>query len=210
MPAMQSRARFAWPGKTGRTSECPAARRLAAVSTRAPSRTSPHDPAHPRKRTARRRPAPVKQLPPPKSNDLLEGFCPEPSQEEQIAVNSNGLMLFLRLADIEWMETADTGVKLRIGKQTHRLRDTLEALAAKLPPGRFLRISRSTLVNIEHLKGVQRMFFDEYEVVLRNGARLILTRAYCENLHQIGLSFSASVAPLTSSRLTLGNPASNC
>jgi hypothetical protein len=46
--------------------------------------------------------------------------------------------------------------------------------------------------------------------VLRNGARLILTRAYCENLHQIGLSFSASVAPLTSSRLTLGNPASNC
>jgi two-component system LytT family response regulator len=141
---------------------------------------------------------------------LLEGFCPEPSQEEQIAVNSNGLMLFLRLADIEWMETADNCVKLRVGKQTHRLRDTLAVVAAKLPPGRFLRISRSTLVNVEHIMGVQRMFFDEYEVLLRNGAQLPLTRAYCENLHQIGLSFSASVAPLTSSRLTLGNPASNC
>jgi two-component system LytT family response regulator len=108
------------------------------------------------------------------------------------------------------MEAADNCVKLHIGKQTHRLRDTLAVVAAKLPPGRFLRISRSTLVNVEHIMGVQRMFFDEYEVVLRNGARLILTRAYCENLHQIGLSFSASVAPLTSSRLTLGNPASNC
>jgi hypothetical protein len=137
---------------------------------------------------------------------LLEGFCPEPSQEEQIAVNSNGLMLFLRLADIEWMETADTGVKLRIGKQTHRLRDTLEALAAKLPPGRFLRISRSTLVNIEHIKGVQRMFFDEYEVVLRNGARLTLTRAYLENLRQIGLSLPALTRLRGLEGVTLRNP----
>lgn len=210
MPAMQSRARFAWPGKTGRTSECPAARRLAAASTRAPSRTSPHDLARPRKRTARRRSPPVKRLAPPKPNDLLEGFCPEPSQEEQIAVNSNGLMLFLRLADIEWMETAENCVKLRVGKQTHRLRDTLAVVAAKLPPGRFLRISRSTLVNIEHIKGVQRMFFDEYEVLLRSGARLTLTRAYLENLRQIGLPLPASIPPITSSRFTLGNPASNC
>ncbi len=119
-------------------------------------------------------------------------------------------MLFLRLADIEWMETAENGVKLRVGKQTHQLRDTLAAVVAKLPPGRFLRISRSTLVNIEHILGVQRMFFDEYEVLLSNGARLSLTRAYHENLRQIGLPLSASIAALTSSRITLGNPASNC
>jgi two-component system LytT family response regulator len=140
---------------------------------------------------------------------LLEGFCPEPSEEEQIAVNANGLMLFLRLADVEWMETADNCVKLRVGKQTHRLRDSLAVLAAKLPPGRFLRISRSTLVNIKHIKGVQRMFFDEYEVLLRNGARLTLARAYLENLPQIGLPLPASMAPITSSHLTLGRPASN-
>jgi two-component system LytT family response regulator len=141
---------------------------------------------------------------------LLEGFCPEPSQEEQIAVNSNGLMLFLRLADIEWMETADNCVKLRVGKQTHRLRDTLAVVAAKLPPGRFLRISRSTLVNVEHIMGVQRMFFDEYEVLLRNGARLPLTRAYLENLRQIGLSLPALTPPINRSPFTLGSPASNC
>ncbi len=166
--------------------------------------------ACPGKPIARRRPAPVKRQPPTKPNGLLEGFCHEPSEEEQIAVNSNGLMLFLRLADIEWMETAENGVKLRVGKQTHQLRDTLAAVVAKLPPGRFLRISRSTLVNIEHILGVQRMFFDEYEVLLSNGARLSLTRAYHENLRQIGLPLSASIAALTSSRITLGNPASNC
>lgn len=209
MPAMQSRARFAWRGKTGRTGGCQAARQLAAASTRAASRISPHHTARPRKRTARRHSAPAEGLAPPKPNDLLEGFCPEPSEEEQIAVNSNGLMLFLRLADIEWMETADNGVKLRVGKQTHRLRDTFSAVAAKLPPGRFLRISRSTLVNIEHIMGVQRMFFDECEVLLRNSAGLTLTRAYFENLRQIDLSLPASMPPITSSRFTLGSPASN-
>jgi len=140
---------------------------------------------------------------------LLEGFCPEPSQEEQIAVNSNGLMLSLRLADIEWMEAADNCVKLHIGKQTHRLRDTLAVVAAKLPPGLFLRISHSTLVNIEQIQGLQRMFFDEYEVLLRNGTRLTLTRAYRENLRQIGLSLPASIPPIICSRFTLGGPARN-
>jgi two-component system LytT family response regulator len=140
----------------------------------------------------------------------LEGFCPEPNQEEQIAINSNGLMLSLHLAEIEWMEAADNCVKLHVGKQTHRLRDTLAVVAAKLPPGRFLRISRSTLVNIEQIMGLQRMFFDEYEVLLRNGTRLTLTRAYCENLRQIGLSLPTLMPPLICSRLTLGSPASDC
>ena len=210
MLSMQSRARFAWPGKTERAGERLSACRLAAASMRTPNRGSLHDATRPGKRIVRRRRAPVKRPPTTKPNGLLEGFCPEPSQEEQIAVNSNGLMLFLRLADIEWMETADNGVKLRVGKQTHRLGDTLSAVAAKLPPGRFLRISRSTLVNIAHVTGVQRMFFDEYEVLLRNGARLTLMRAYFENLRQIGLPLPASMPPITSSRFTLGSPARNC
>ncbi len=118
-------------------------------------------------------------------------------------------MLSLRLADIGWMESAEEGVKLHVGKHTHRLRDTLAAVAAKLPPGRFLRISRSTMVNIEQIKGLQQMFFDEYEVLLRNGTRLPLTRAYYANLAQIGLSLPTATPPLICSRLTLGRPASN-
>jgi DNA-binding LytR/AlgR family response regulator len=141
---------------------------------------------------------------------LLDGFCPDPSQDEQVAVNPNGLMLSVHLADIEWMEATNDCVKLHVSRHTHRLRDTLAVLAAKLPPGRFLRISRSTLVNIEQIQGLQRMFFDEYEVVLRDGTRLPLTRAYWENLRQIGLPLPASILPTTCSRLTLNGSASSC
>jgi two-component system LytT family response regulator len=141
---------------------------------------------------------------------LLDGFCPDPSLEEQVAVNPNGLMLSVRLADIEWIEAADDCVKLHVGRHTHRLRDTFAVLTAKLPLGRFLRISRSTLVNIEQIQGLQRMFFDEYEVVLKDGTRLPLTRAYWENLRQIGLSLPAATPPAIRDRLTLGGPASSC
>jgi DNA-binding LytR/AlgR family response regulator len=208
MPGMQSRARFARRGNSEPVGECKAARPLAAALVPVPGRISLDDPARFRRRSARRS-APAKQLAPPKANDLLDGFCPEPSQDEQIAVSSNGLMLFLRLADIECMEAADNCVKLRVGKQTHRLRDTLAVVAAKLPPGRFLRISRSTLVNVEHIKGLQMMFFGQYEVLLRNGSRLPLTRAYFENLRLIGIALPDSMPTNTSSGSTLANSASN-
>ncbi len=67
-------------------------------------------------------------------------------------MNSNGQMLFLRLADIEWVHAADWGVELRLGRQTHRLRDTFAAVAAKLPPDRFLCLNPRLLVNIKRLK----------------------------------------------------------
>jgi DNA-binding LytR/AlgR family response regulator len=156
----------------------------------------PHEPTCAPKPKALRRPAPVKRPAPQQPEDLLDGFCPEPGQEEQIAVNSNGLMLSVRLADVEWLEAADNCVKLHVGKHTHRLRDTLAVVAAKLPPGRFLRISRSTLVNIGQIMGL-------HEVLLRNGTRLTLTHAYCENLRQIGLSLPASTPPPICSHLTL-------
>jgi two-component system LytT family response regulator len=115
-----------------------------------------------------------KRLARQKLDGLLEGFCPEPCQEEQIAVNSNGLILFLQLADVEWVEAADNCVELHVGQQTHRLRSTLAAVAARLPPDRFLRASRSTLVNIEQIKELQPLSHGGCSVRLRNGTRLIL------------------------------------
>jgi hypothetical protein len=115
---------------------------------------------------------PFKWLAPQKPEELLEGFCPEPRQEEQIAVTSNGLMIFLRLADIEWVEAVGQGVALHVGQMTHLLRYTLPALAAKLPPDRFLRLNRSTLVNIAQIKELQPTFQGGYDVLLRDGTRV--------------------------------------
>ena len=209
MPAMQGRARFKWQAEPKGARVSRKLHSLHFRTSRAHARILPAEPA------AAPNPQPPQPLAPPQlqvredSENLLEGFCPEPSQEEQIAVKTNGLMLSLRLAEIEWLEATDACVKLHVGKQTHRLRDTFAAVAAKLPPGRFLRISRSTLVNVEHIQAVQRLFFNEYEVLLRNGTRLRLARAYCENLRQIGMSLPAPIPLILSIRLVIEGPTGN-
>jgi two-component system, LytTR family, response regulator len=144
------------------------------------------EPGRARKQIARCRRAEAKRALPEEPKELLEGFCAEPNQEEQIAVSSKGLMLAVRLADVEWLESADDCVELHVGKRMHRLRDTLAVVAAKLPPGRFVQISSSTLVNVDQIAGLQPMFFGEYEVLLRNGTRLALSRGCQENLRRIG------------------------
>ena len=124
-------------------------------------------------------------------------------------MNSNGLMLFLRLVDIEWVQAAGQGVELHVGKKTHLLRATFAAVAAKLPPDRFLRLSPATLVNIAHIQELQPALDGEYEVLLHNGTRLTLTRGCGGNLRQVGLLVPASLQPITCSQFTPERPAGN-
>ncbi len=119
---------------------------------------------------------------------LLKDLQRQPAKVERLAVKSNGRIVFLRLSEIVWLEAADNYVKLHVGGEAHMLRDTMAAIEAKLPADRFVRISRSTIVNSEHIKEMHPLFHGEYVVVLRNGARLTLTRGYRDRLEQLGLA----------------------
>ncbi len=118
---------------------------------------------------------------------LLHDLKSAPQQTERLAVKTEGRILFVRLADIAWVQAADNYVELHSGTDTHLLRETMNALEKRLPGDRFLRISRSTIVNIEHIKELHPMFHGEYVVVLRDGARLTLTRSYRSKLQQLGM-----------------------
>jgi two-component system LytT family response regulator len=111
-----------------------------------------------------------------------------PKTAERIAVKANGRILFLPLTDIDWVEAADNYVILHAGNDSHVLRETMTRLETKLPGERFLRISRSTIVNIQQIKELHPMFHGEYVVIMANGTRLTLTRTYREKLHQLGVS----------------------
>jgi two-component system LytT family response regulator len=119
---------------------------------------------------------------------LLKDLRGQPVKVERLAVKSNGRIVFLRLGEIDWLEAADNYVKLHAAAETHMLRETMTALEEKLPADRFVRISRSTIVNCEHIKEMHPLFHGEYIVVLRGGARLTLTRGYREKLQQLGLA----------------------
>ena len=177
MATMQGQGRFAGRGKAVCTRKSPTARGRAVAAARIPGPALPGLLPRCRKPAVSPTFAPLTKVAPQGSDKVLEGFCPDPCTEEQIAVNSKGLMLFLRLADIEWLEAVDHGVLLHIGKETHVIRETLGALVAKLPRGRFLRIGPRTLVNVQEIKDLQPMRHRRCRVLLRSGTRLTFMRS---------------------------------
>lgn len=118
-------------------------------------------------------------------SNLISELKPEAKPLDRLAIKVDGRVLLLKLEEIDWIEAADNYVSLHAGSETHLHRETLSALEARLSPEKFIRVSRSTIVNVERIKELQPMFHGDYVVLLRNGTRLNLSRNYREKLNQI-------------------------
>jgi len=103
---------------------------------------------------------------------------------ERLIVRSAGRVFFLRADEIDWIEAASNYVRLHVGNDTHLLRETMNGIEARLDGNKFLRIHRSTIVNVERVKELQPWFHGDYAVILRDGTRLTLSRGHRDKLQQ--------------------------
>jgi len=121
---------------------------------------------------------------------LVNDIKPETPKLDRLIVKSGGRVFFLRTGDLDWIEAAGNYVRLHLGEESHLFRETMNRMEARLDPKRFVRIHRSRIVNTERIKELQPWFNGEYVVVLRNGARLPLSRGYRDKLQeQLGKGF---------------------
>jgi two-component system LytT family response regulator len=116
---------------------------------------------------------------------LLADIKPEQSYLERLVIKSSGRVFFIKTEEIDWIEAASNYVRLHTGRDSHLMRETMSALESKLDPKKFLRASRSVIVNIEKIKEMHPLFRGEYEIVLHTGARLTMGRAYRERLQEL-------------------------
>jgi two-component system, LytTR family, response regulator len=117
---------------------------------------------------------------------LLQELRPPAPATDRIPVKNEGRVVFVKTAEIDWVEAADNYVCLHVGKDAHLLRETMNAIEARLPK-EFLRINRSTIVNTERIKELQPLFHGEYAVILRDGTKLTLSRSHRDKLQQLGI-----------------------
>jgi two-component system LytT family response regulator len=115
---------------------------------------------------------------------------------ERLVVKSGGVTRFVRVVDIDWIEAAGVYVTLHMNHafgntrtaQTAGMeilyRSSLTELAERLDPARFIRVHRSTLVNIESIVHLEPISHGEFEVVLKCGARTRISRSYRPQLEQ--------------------------
>ena len=99
----------------------------------------------------------------------------------RLVIRTPGQLLFLNVSDIDWIEAASYYACLHVGRDTHILRRTLSELEGDLGDG-FIRIHRSIIVNVERIQGIELQSAGEYEVVLKSGVRLRLSRRFRKRL----------------------------
>ena len=67
---------------------------------------------------------------------------------ERLAIKSGGRIIVVKTADIAWIQSAHNYVEIHEDKQSHLLRETISAIETRLPPDKFVRISRTVIVNV--------------------------------------------------------------
>jgi two-component system, LytTR family, response regulator len=127
---------------------------------------------------------------------LLEGMGRPPvvtsngQYLKRLAIKAGGRVTILGVKDIDWIEAEGDYVKIHAGRAWHLLRETMKHLETQFDPARFVRIHRSTIVNVERIKELQPYFRGEYVVILQDGTSLKLSRGYKEHLEAaLGRSF---------------------
>ncbi|AGC45355.1 DNA-binding response regulator [Myxococcus stipitatus DSM 14675] len=94
---------------------------------------------------------------------------------ERIAVKTDGKVLLIPVADLDWCEAEGNYVVLHAGGKSPMLRETLNRVEQLLDPKCFVRVHRSTLVNVNRIRELEPDVDKGWVVVLRDGTRLRLS-----------------------------------
>ena len=101
------------------------------------------------------------------------------AESARFVVRSGGRVSFIAPSEIEWVEAAGNYAILHSGKHNHMMRETMSGLEAQLPAAIFMRVSRSAILNLRHVKELQASALGD-AAILADGQRIHVTRSLRE------------------------------
>ena len=116
---------------------------------------------------------------------LLRELRTRPAYLDRVAVRVDQRLLLVRTPQIDWIEGEGNYVRLHIGKQSLLMREKMGVLENRLDPGAFVRIHRSTIVNLERVAVVEPLIDGDFVFVLADGRRLTSTRMYRDRVREV-------------------------
>ncbi len=115
---------------------------------------------------------------------LLDDVQSRRRDSDRLVIKSGGTIQFLPTEEIDWIGAAGNYLKIHAGSEVHLMRETMAGMENRLAPERFVRIHRSTIVNLKRVKKLEPGFAGDYVVFLSSGQELMLTRRYRPNLEK--------------------------
>jgi two-component system LytT family response regulator len=101
---------------------------------------------------------------------------------KRLLVHNGTKDVLIAVGDIEWIEAADYYSCLHVGTKSYLLREPIKQLAVTLDPAKFVRVHRSAIVNLDHVREILREGQTEGSIILLNGHRLRMSRVGWQNL----------------------------
>jgi two-component system LytT family response regulator len=99
---------------------------------------------------------------------------------ERLVVRESGRIFFVGVHEIDYLEAAGNYVSLHVAGKTHLIHETMTNTEARLDPARFVRIHRSTIVNVARIDELRPHFNGEYIILLKDATELKLSRGYVD------------------------------
>ena len=118
---------------------------------------------------------------------MLDAIASPPRRLTRFAVRSGERTIFVPVDDVDRIEAFQNYVRLYVGETTHLLHVPMNTIEAVLDPDRFLRIHRSHIVNLHSVREIQPWFSGEYIVLMKDAAKLKLSRNYRERFEEHGM-----------------------
>jgi len=100
----------------------------------------------------------------------------------RLAIKRNQRVVLVKVADIDWIESSGNYAHLHTQGASHAVRMTMGELDRRLDPAHFARIHRSTIVQIDRIESIVAAWHGDFDVTLRDGTVLRLSRNYRERV----------------------------
>lgn len=100
----------------------------------------------------------------------------------RMAVRDGERYLILDTREIDHVESAGNYVRVHARGSMFQVRSTLRAMAEQLDARRFVRIHRSTIVNADRVTEVRPEWHGDFDVTLKTGEVLRMSRTFRRNL----------------------------
>jgi two-component system LytT family response regulator len=101
---------------------------------------------------------------------------------DRLVIKNAGQASFIKTSEIDWIEASDYYASVHVGAKTYLIRRSMSELENDLNKTKFCRIHRSSIVNLDRVRGLKLNHDGEYEVLLVTGNLLRLSRRYRDQL----------------------------
>ncbi len=110
--------------------------------------------------------------------DLLEQMNSQTEYLEWLTIKKDERIRLFKTKDIQWIEAQGNYVLLKFAENSELMRETMDGIETRLNPRNFVRIHRSAIINVNHIKELQVWRRGEYRVVMEGGKLFTLSRGY--------------------------------